>query len=142
VIALCEMRRMTTSPESLQQKIEHVVERLVREHVAALEVEASAAVREGFRLATRPSASKPRDAESGSSRRSPSRRRRREEMAKLEEQLYQAVCAHPGETMTVLARAVSSTPRELKRPAMMLRASGRLRSVGQRHATRYFPMGT
>jgi hypothetical protein len=130
-----------TTPESLQRKIESVVERLVREHVAALEVAASAAVREGFRRATRATSSKQGDADSSSSRRARSRRRPREEVAKLEEQLYQAVCAHPGETMTVLARAVGSTPRELNRPATVLRASGRVRSVGQRHATRYFPMG-
>jgi hypothetical protein len=132
---------MMTSPKSLQRKIESVVERLVREHVAVLEVAASVAVREGFRRATQATSSKQKDAESRPRRRAPSRRRPREEVAKLEEQLYQAVCAYPGETMTVLARAVGSTSRELNRPATVLRASGRVRSVGQRHTTRYFPMG-
>jgi hypothetical protein len=130
---------MTTSTESLERKIESVVERLVREHLAAVEVAASAAVREGFRRATR--AAPKRDGGGGSRRRSPSRRRPREEMTKLEERLYQAVCAHPGETMRVLAQAVGSTPQELKGPATLLRRNGRVRSVGQRQYTRYFPLG-
>ena len=131
---------MTNSSESLEQKIESVVERLVREHLAILEAAASAAVREGFRRATRPT-SKPRDGASTRRRRSSPRRRPREEVAELEERLYQAVCAHPGETMTVLARAVGATARELNRPATVLRRNGRVRSVGQRGSTRYFPMG-
>jgi hypothetical protein len=59
----------------------------------------------------------------------------------LEERLYRAVCAHPGETMAVLAQAVGATARELNRPATLLRRDGRVRSVGQRSSTRYFPMG-
>ncbi len=132
---------MTTSTESLELKIESVVERLVREHLAVVEAVASAAVREGFRRATRPIPSKAREGERTAQQRSPSVRRPREVVAKLEEQLYEAVCAQPGETMTVLARAVGSTPRELNRPATQLRGKGLVRSVGQRHATRYFPMG-
>jgi hypothetical protein len=38
---------MKNTSESLEQKIEIVVERLVREHLAVLEATASAAVREG-----------------------------------------------------------------------------------------------
>lgn len=132
---------MTTSTESLERKIESAVERLVREHLTVVEAAASAAVREGFRRAARPTASKMRDGERASQRRSPSGRRPREVVAKLEEQLYQAVSAHPGETMTVLARAVGSTARALNRPATLLRLRGQVRSVGERQSTRYFPMG-
>jgi hypothetical protein len=132
---------MTTSTESLELKIESVVERLVREHLAGVEAVASAAVREGIRRATRTIPSKARPGERAAQRQAPSVRRSREVMAKLEERLYQAVCARPGETMTVLARAVGATPRELNRPATLLRVKGLVRSVGQRYATRYFPMG-
>lgn len=131
---------MTTSTESLERKIESAVERLVREHLSEIEAAASAAVREGFRRATRPASSPRREAERAR-RRSPSVRRPREAVAKLEEQLYEAVCAQPGETMTVLAQALGSTPRALNRPAELLRAKGRVRSVGQRQFTRYFPLG-
>jgi uncharacterized coiled-coil protein SlyX len=54
--------------------------------------------------------------------------------------LYAAVCERPGETMSVLAPIVGATARELNRPATRLRQAGRIRSVGTRHATRYFPM--
>jgi hypothetical protein len=130
---------MTTSTESLERKIERVVERLVREHLIALEAAASVAVREGFRRATRPTASS-RDAGRASRRQSASRRRPREELAQLEERLYTAISAHPGETMAVIAPVVGVSARELNRPATLLRRSGRVRSVGQRGATRYFPM--
>jgi hypothetical protein len=131
---------MKNASGSLERQIEIAVERLVREHLAALEMAASAAVREGFRRAAQPM-SKQRDVASTGHRRSPSRRRPREEVAALEERLYRAVCAHPGETMTALARAVGATARELNRPALVLRRDGRVRSVGQRSSTRYFPLG-
>lgn len=131
---------MTTSTESLERKIESVVERLVREHLTAVEAASTAAVREGFRRATRPTSAKGLEGERVC-RRTPSQRRPREVVAKLEEQLYQAVCAQPGETMTVLAQAVGSTPGALNRPATLLRLSGRVRSVGRRQFTRYFPLG-
>jgi hypothetical protein len=42
--------------------------------------------------------------------------------------------------MAVLAIAVGATARELNHPATMLRRSGRVRSIGQRQYTRYFPV--
>jgi hypothetical protein len=43
--------------------------------------------------------------------------------------------------MAVIAQAVGAPARELNRPAIVLRREGRVRSVGQRGSTRYFPMG-
>jgi hypothetical protein len=43
--------------------------------------------------------------------------------------------------MAVIAPAVGVTGRELNLPATRLRRKGRVRSVGQRQHTRYFPMG-
>lgn len=131
---------MTNTRVPLEQKIEMAVERLVREHLAELEATASAAVREGFRRAARTSVN-PRDGARTANRRAPSRRRPRAEVAELEERLYRAVCAQPGETMAVLAQAVGAKARELNRPATVLRRAGRVRSIGQRGTTRYFPMG-
>src|SRR5829696_6849167 len=108
---------MKNTSGSLEQQIEIAVERLVREHLAVLEAAASAAVGEGFRRAAQPM-SKQGDGASAGRRRSPSRRRPREEVADLEERLYRAVCAHPGETMAVIAPAAGATPRELNRPAI------------------------
>jgi hypothetical protein len=42
--------------------------------------------------------------------------------------------------MTVIAPAVGATAQEVNRPMLRLKDGGRVRSVGQRHATRYFPM--
>ena len=63
-------------------------------------------------------------------------------MSALSERLYAAICAHPGAAMCVLAAEVGATARELNRPATQLRRAGRVRSVGQRQSTRYFPMAT
>ena len=62
------------------------------------------------------------------------------EISAIGERLYQAVCAKPGAPMTVLAVDVGATPRALNRPMMHLKRAGKIRSVGQRHLTRYFPL--
>ncbi len=128
---------MTTTTKSLEQKFESAPEQLVREHLAACEAAAAMAVRAAFERATK--------APARSSRRKPAKapapRRSPEEMAALEERLYEAIRRHPGETMVVIAPAAGATARELNRPATSLRQQGRVRSVGQRQYTRYFPMG-
>lgn len=130
---------MTTSTSALEQKIQKAVEQVMREHLAACESAAAAAVREGLRrAATQPSSG--RRGVKATKRRAPAPRRSREHLAELEKRLYEAVCAQPGETMVVLAQAVGATARELNRPATRLRQQGRLRSAGQRQYTRYFPM--
>ena len=61
-------------------------------------------------------------------------------MTALGERIYQAVYAKPGETMLVLAAELGATTRELQRPMALLKRTGRVRSAGARHLTRYFPM--
>ena len=56
------------------------------------------------------------------------------------ERLCDAVRANAGETITVIAAHLGETPRALHRPMAHLKRSGRVRSAGQRHLTRYFPM--
>jgi hypothetical protein len=67
-------------------------------------------------------------------------RRAPEELAALGERFYSAVCATPGETMTFLAAQLGTTPRRLQRPVAHLKRAGRVRSVGERSHTRYFPL--
>ena len=128
---------MTTTTKTLEQKIQAAVEELVREHLAACEAAAAVAVRAAFERASRTS-SKPSPRKSA---RTPAPRRSREKMAALEERLCEAIRRHPGETMAVISPAVGATARELNRPATSLRRKGRVRSIGQRQYTRYFPMG-
>jgi len=128
---------MTTTTKSLEQKIESAVAQLVGEHLAACEAAAAGAVRRAFGRASKPTATSSRRRPM----RSPTRRRSPEVLADLQERLYQAICQHPGEKMAVIAPVVGATARELNRPATTLRRDGRVRSVGQRHSTRYFPLG-
>ena len=113
--------------------LEQQIESLVREHVTSLRRMAEGAVQRAFSgvdavglRARAPRTSGPR--------RPPG------ELSALSERLYAAICAQPGAAMGVLAVQLGATPRELNRPATHLRRTGRVRSVGQRQGTRYFPM--
>ena len=121
---------MTTKiPEALEMQIE----RLVREHLAAQQMAARAAVERAFAVVT-PSARVTVRRRASFTRRGPAA------VAELAEQLFEAVQACPGETMTVIAARVGEKPRALQRPMLHLKDDGRVRSVGERNFTRYFPM--
>ncbi|HEX5659789.1 MAG TPA: hypothetical protein VFX59_21490 [Polyangiales bacterium] len=121
--------------QSRQTDLESAIERLVQEHVAALHAAASTAVERAFSMRT-----KGRMEAAPLARRAAGSRRPPDEVAALAERLYAAVCANPGAAMPKLASLVGASARALNRPAIQLRRAGRLRSVGQRQATRYFPM--
>jgi hypothetical protein len=117
------------------QALSEQIEKLVREHIEATRRAAAEAVERAF--ASSPAAA--RAAASHAPSRAAGRRRAPAELAALGERLYEEVCRQPGETMAVLAPSVGATPRELHRPMMALKHAGRVRSVGQRHQTRYYP---
>ena len=114
------------------------IEQLVREHIEMTRRAAAEAVERAF-ASTSTSAAAPRSSATRSTRRARGRRRGPDEIAALGERLYAAVVAEPGETMAVLAPAVGETPSDLHRPMAMLKRAGRVRSVGERHQTRYYP---
>jgi hypothetical protein len=121
----------TNSAQDLCQRIEQ----LIQEHLAASRVLAQQAVARGFAEASRPPF--------GPARRtkiSPGKKRPSADIAALGEQPHRAVCARPGETMTVLGADVGASARELHRSVTLLRRAKRVRSVGTRHLTRYFPL--
>ena len=121
---------MTTKiPETLEAKLEQ----LVREHLAAQQFAATAAVERAF-AATRPTQRVATRRRATFTRRAPSA------VAVLAEQVFDAVQACPGETMTVIAARVGEKPRALHRPMAHLKDAGRVRSAGERNFTRYFPM--
>jgi len=124
---------MTTN---LTEGLQRQIERLVREHLAAQQKAALAAVERAFAPAAPVRARPVRPV-----RPSPGRRRRTSELAQLGELLCEAVRACPGETMAVLAARMGEKPRALNRPMLHLKRAGRVRSAGERHLTRYFPMG-
>ena len=126
----------TTNPQDLCKRIEHLVE----EHISATRVAAQAALDRAFATTTA-SASVGRSRPTAAPARSRvGARRTADEIGTLSERLYEAVCRMPGETMTVIAPTVGATARELNRPMLRLKHGGRVRSVGTRHGTRYFPM--
>ena len=127
---------MTSSAE-----LEKQIEKLVREHMAACRKAAMAAVERAFTAGacTEPAQPQRHDNKAKAARK-PQPRRSAEELEALGEQLYDAVCAMPGETMMVLAAKLAVLPRQLQIPAERLKRAGRVRTVGQRQYTRYFPM--
>lgn len=115
----------TSSNDEFAQRIE----KLVSEHIAesrrmaqeALErAFASTATRALLTAGTRSRAVAPRSRRQG-------RRRPPEEVAAIGERLYAAVCANPGEGMTLLAQQVGLSVRELHRPMTCLKRAGRIR---------------
>jgi len=121
------------------RELESEIERLVGEHIAACELAAAAAVQRAFG-SKKPTRSKTHKRATKKRSRASNRRRTSKEMAEFGERFYAAVCAQPGETMRVLAAEVGASARELHRPVASLKRAGRVRSVGQRSMTRYFPM--
>ena len=128
----------TINPQDLCNRIEHLVE----EYISATRAAAQAALNRAFATGTTATVRPSRSTTAG---RTPSRsrtgaRRAADEIGALSERLYEAVCRTPGEGMAVIAPVVGATARELNRPMLRLKQAGRVRSVGTRHATRYFPM--
>ena len=66
-------------------------------------------------------------------------RRTPEQLAELADDVATAIAERPGESMAVFAAALGVSVRDLHRPMSMLKRQGRIRSVGERHLTRYFP---
>ncbi len=128
----------TTNPQDLCKCIEQLVE----EYISATRVAAQAALSRAFATGTTATvrSSRSRTAGPKSSRSRMGARRGIDELGARRERLYEAVCRTPGERMAVLAPVVGATARELNRPMLRLKQAGRVRSVGTRHATRYFPM--
>lgn len=60
------------------------------------------------------------------------------EIEELGDQIVAYVRANPGQNMSEIADHFGSTPKELSLPVKRLKASGKLRTEGQRRATRYF----
>ena len=129
---VCDLWWMTpTNVEQLSRRIEKVIQ----EHCAASQQAAAEAVNRAFRVAT----SRIRRAQPAPRMEATVRQRTPEEIEAVRGQLYRAICQKPGEGMTVLAADLERSRDELLRPLGKLKQMGQVRSVGQRHVTRYFP---
>jgi hypothetical protein len=112
----------TKSAQDLGERIEQ----FIQEHLAASRVFAQEAVARGFGAATRSASRVARPV-----RTKPGKKRPSADIAALGEQFYRAVCAKPGESMTVLAVRVGASARELHRSVTLLRRANRIRAVGR-----------
>jgi hypothetical protein len=125
---------MTTNNELAEQ-----IERLVRDHIVAIRTTAAAAVERAF-AATSTAAGGPPQQRTRVARAKPAPRRAVEEVVALGEAFCAALRRSPGETMATLASQVGASPRALQVAVARLKRAGRVRAVGQRQFTRYFPM--
>ena len=66
-------------------------------------------------------------------------RRTDAELSNASDALCEVVRTHPGASMVALAEKLDVDARTLQRPMARLKSVGRVRSVGQRHLTRYYP---
>lgn len=121
---------MTTTNLSQQ------IEALVHAHLAQIRAETSAAVERAF-ASVRPATRNPTSTRSD---RAPGKRRDPAALAELAERLHAEIMAEPGALMTVYAKRLGSTVRELNRPMAALKRARRLRTAGARNNTRYFPL--
>jgi len=69
-----------------------------------------------------------------------STRRSTEALTSMADQLYQAVCEQPGESMRAFGQTLGCKPRELLLCMRRLLAQGRVKKAGERQNTRYFPV--
>jgi predicted transcriptional regulator len=119
-------------------ELERQIEQMVATHVAALRKSAQMAVERAFAAASAASPtvapSRPRAA------RAASKRRAGAELSALGERFFETLSRKPGETMVVLAAEVGASPQELHRAVARLRDAGRVKTVGERSAMRYFPV--
>lgn len=125
---------MTNTNEDLGKKIEQ----LIAEHITATRKVAQEAMERAFassRAVPTPAAQPVRVRQSG-------KRRAGADLAALGERFYGALSSKPGETMAVLAAEVGASARELQRAVARLKLAGRVRAVGQRSQTRYFPLAS
>lgn len=119
------------------------IEHLVRGYIATIRIAAQGAVERAVAASVGADATpmaKKRQASATPLRQGT--RRPSDEIGALSERFYEALCQSPGEKMAVLAPLVGATPRDLNRPMLLLKRAGRIRSVGTKHATRYFPMAS
>ena len=133
MIVACEVEVMTTNHDLAKQ-----IEDLVRRHVDALRTTATAAIERALGAVLNEPAPA-RTATKAGRRAKPAPKRARAELVELGERFYAVLCRQPGETMMTLAPQVGVAPRVLHVAVARLRRDGRVRAIGKRHQTRYFP---
>ena len=123
-----------------ERKLEQQIEVVVKEYLHACRQIARSTIERALGGTAAAPKAKPVVAKDKSAK--PAIKRSRAEIEGLQSKLYAAVAAQPGETMRVLAEGIGATPAELQVPVAKLKKQERIRTVGTRQFTRYFPTAT
>jgi hypothetical protein len=124
------------TPEQLADAIES----LVASYMNEVRLVASAALERSLaRPVMASGGSKGKVDRAAAPRRPSTKRRTGAELEEICEELDKLVRVRPGDSMASLAADMGETALTVQRPMAKLKAEGRVRSVGERHLTRYFP---
>jgi hypothetical protein len=131
---------MKTLEQLIEEEVAFAVQRIVRQvqHTAMETLESQflkTLPLSGARVGSAPDPS-PRSR----AKKSPPVRRSAAQITELSDRFLQAVRSDPGQSMSVLAPRLGVKPGELTVPVARLKASKMVKSVGNRHLMRYFPV--
>jgi hypothetical protein len=128
--------------KQITQKLEAEMAKAVSLIISASEEATIEAVTEAFGLAhqQRRRGAVAREQRTGMQRTSMSPNRTNAEIRELEEGFFAAVMESPGESMNVLASHIGTKASQLRVAVVKLKRNGRIKTVGERQFTRYFPI--
>jgi hypothetical protein len=124
---------------STPEQLADAIETLVASYMKEVRLAAQHAIERSLALPATASVGSKSKARVEAPRRSSTKRRSGAELDAVCDALYKLVRARPGESAAHLAAEMGETAVTLQRPMAKLKAEGRVRSVGERHLTRYFP---
>ena len=128
------------STANFEQQIRSTIEAFVEELSALVRAAAVQSVTEAFG-GPLPGGARGRSAKGGAAGRSRAKGQKRapEDLAELVDQLLNSIKATPGQRMEQIAKTLKSTTQELALPAKKLIAEKKIKTKGERRATKYFP---
>lgn len=136
------MKTLGTMKTQTIAELTQAIEILIQAHIAACYDAAHAALEKAFSAAktTKRTTTISRAYKQEATSRKPRlKTRTSEEFDALCAKLLDAVCTSPGEKISIFVDKLGMTAGQLHRPMSQLRAENKIRAVGQRQFTRYFP---
>lgn len=133
---------MITLEEQIQEEMALAMERIVRvcksAAITALEFSFTKIGNQPLKLPTVQPIQANQSTSKNRKQASPSRSR--EEIAALSAKFLAVVQENPGQQMSTLAPKLGLKPNQLRVPATRLKATKKIKTIGERSSTRYFPV--
>lgn len=124
----------------IEDRLQQQVESALREYMLAGRAAIMTALERAFAgTSSTPGAQTKLAANRASNASRAGKRRTASELAALSERLYEVIAAHPGEGMIALSARMDVSGSQLQCAVARLRSAERIRTVGVRQQTRYFP---